>query len=109
MTPQDEATFDPRIADWLEEDPNNAPDQAIEIVLAALPSIKQRHASRLPWRFTMPTLPKLAIGAAAIVVVVLAGAFLLPIACLGAGRGRPGAVAVDCRTIRDAVAVAVAV
>jgi hypothetical protein len=77
MTPQDEATFDPRIADWLEEDPNNAPDQAIEIVLAALPSIEQRHASRLPWRFTMPTLPKPAIGAAAIVVVVLAGAFLL--------------------------------
>ena len=62
MTPHDETTFDPRIADWLEDDPNDAPDQALEIVLAAFPSIKQRHASRLPRRFTMTTLPKLAFG-----------------------------------------------
>ena len=89
MTPQDQSTFDPRIADWLEDDPNTAPDQALEIVLAALPSIKQRHASRLPWRFTMTTLPRLAIGAAAIVVVVLAGAFLLRPPASGAGGGVP--------------------
>ena len=89
MTPQDQATFDPRIADWLEDDPNNAPDQALGIVLAALPSIKQRHASRLPWRFTMPMLPKLAIGAAAIVVVVLAGAYLLGPPASGPAAGGP--------------------
>ena len=87
MTPQDQSTFDPRIADWLEDDPNTAPDQALEIVLAAFPSIKQRHASRVPRRFTMPTLPKLAIGAAAVVVVVLTGAFLLRPPAPGTGGG----------------------
>jgi hypothetical protein len=90
MTPHDLTTFDPRIADWLEDDPNNAPDQALDIVLAALPSIKQRHASRLPRRFTMTTLPRLALGAAAaIVVVVLAGAFLVRPPASGVGGGGP--------------------
>ncbi len=89
MTPHDLTTFDPRIADWLEDDPNNAPDQALDIVLAAFPSIKQRHASRLPRRFTMTTLPKLAFGAAALVVVVLAGAFLLRPPESGFGGGGP--------------------
>ena len=89
MTPHDLTTFDPRIADWLEDDPNNAPDQALDIVLAAFPSIKQRHASRLPRRFTMTTLPRLALGAAAIVVVVLAGAFLVRPPASGVGGGGP--------------------
>ena len=44
MNDQDRAAFDPRIADWLEDDPNEAPDQALQIVLAAFPSVKQRHA-----------------------------------------------------------------
>ena len=108
MTPHDQTTFDPRIADWLEDDPNNAPDQALEIVLAAFPSIKQRHASRLPRRFTMTTLPRLAIGAAAIVVVVLGGAFLLRPPASGVGRRRSDAVTVDCRH-HEPVAVAVTV
>lgn len=78
MTDQDRASFDPRIADWLEGDPNTAPKPTLEIVLAAFPSIKQRHGSRLPWRFSvMPTSFKLALGAAAVVVVVLGGAFAL--------------------------------
>ena len=89
MTRYDQTTFDPRIADWLEDDPNNAPDQALDIVLAAFPSIKQRHASRLPRRFTMTTLPKLALGAAAIVVVVLAGAFLVRPPSSGVSGGAP--------------------
>ncbi len=90
MTPYDTTTFDPRIADWLEDDPNNAPDQALDIVLAAFPSIKQRHASRLPRRFTMTTLPRLALGAvAAIVVIVLAGAFLVRPPASGVGGGGP--------------------
>ena len=29
--------FDPRIADWLEGDPDRAPEQVLETVLAALP------------------------------------------------------------------------
>jgi hypothetical protein len=78
MTDQDRAPFDPRIADWLEGDPNTAPEQTLEIVLAAFPSIKQRHGSRLPWRFSaMPTSFKLALGAAAVFVVVLGGALAL--------------------------------
>jgi hypothetical protein len=89
MTPHDPTTFDPRIADWLEDDPNNAPDQALDIVLAAFPSIKQRHASRLPRRFTMTTLPRLALWAAAIVVVVLAGAFLFRPPNSGVGGAAP--------------------
>jgi hypothetical protein len=89
MTRHDHTTFDPRIADWLEDDPNNAPDQALDIVLAAFPSIKQRHASRLPRRFTMTTLSRLALGAAAIVVVVLAGAFLVRPPASGVGGDGP--------------------
>ncbi len=89
MNPHDQASFDPRVADWLEDDPNHAPDQALEIVLAALPSIKQRRAWRVPWRFTMTTLPKLAIGAAAVLAIVIGGAFFLRPGSsdLGAGGG----------------------
>ena len=74
MTDQDQSPFDPRIADWLEGDPNTAPEPTLEIVLAAFPSIKQRHGSRLPWRFSpMSTSFKLALGAAAVVAVFLGG------------------------------------
>ena len=37
--------FDNRIADWLEDDPVEAPPQVLETVLAAVPSIPQRRAS----------------------------------------------------------------
>ena len=74
MNDQDRAAFDPRIADWLEGDPNTAPEPTLQIVLAAFPSIRQRHAMRLPWRFpSMSTMPKLALGAAAVIAVVLGG------------------------------------
>ena len=42
MNRSTELDFDQRIADWLEDDPNLAPLQAIETVLAAYPSIPQR-------------------------------------------------------------------
>jgi hypothetical protein len=78
MNDQDRASFEPRIADWLEGDPNEAPDQALQVVLAAFPSIRQRHGPRLPWRFrTMPTSFKVALGAMAVVAVVLGGAYIL--------------------------------
>jgi hypothetical protein len=74
MNDQDQASFDPRIADWLEDDPNTAPEPTLQIVLAAFPSIRQRHAMRLPRRFpTMSTMPRLALGAAAVFAVVLGG------------------------------------
>jgi TolB protein len=71
MNRSDEALFDTRIADWLEDDPHAAPDQALDVVLAAFPSIKQRRAARAPWRFLDMSAPlKLAFAAAAIAVVV---------------------------------------
>jgi hypothetical protein len=78
MRPQDQATFDPRIADWLEDDPNIAPDPALQIVLAAFPSIKQRRASRLPWRIpSMNGMTRLALSAVAIVAVAVGGLLIL--------------------------------
>lgn len=71
--------FDPRIADWFEADPDQAPDQVLETVLAALPSVQQRRAWRVPWRFPRMTMP---FRVAAIVVL---GALL--IAGLGAVGG----------------------
>ena len=71
MNPSDKALFDARIADWLEDDPHAAPDQALDVVLAAFPSIKQRRATRVPWRFLDMSSPlKVAFAAAAIAVVV---------------------------------------
>ena len=67
MTRSDEPLFEPRIADWLEDDPNAAPDQALDIVLAAFPSIKQRRAWRVPWRVPGMTTPlRLGLTAAAV-------------------------------------------
>ena len=57
MTRSDEPLFEPRIADWLEDDPHAAPDQALDVVLAAFPSIKQRRAWRVPWRVPGMTTP----------------------------------------------------
>ncbi len=57
MTRSDEPLFEPRIADWLEDDPYTAPDQALDVVLAAFPSIKQRRAWRVPWRVPGMTTP----------------------------------------------------
>jgi hypothetical protein len=74
MTVKDQGDFDPRLADWLEADPNTAPEPTLEIVLAAFPSIRQRRATRVPWRFpSMSTTPKLALGATAVIAVVLGG------------------------------------
>jgi hypothetical protein len=72
--------FDLRIADWLEDDPDHAPDAVLETVLAAFPSIPQRRASRVPWRtrsMTMSMTSRLLAGAAAVAVVLVGGMFLL--------------------------------
>ena len=71
MNRSDESHFDARIADWLEDDPHAAPNPALDVVLAAFPSIKQRRAARAPWRFPDMSAPlKLAFAAAAVAVVV---------------------------------------
>jgi hypothetical protein len=78
MTRSDEPLFEPRIADWLEDDPYTAPDQALDVVLAAFPSIKQRRASRVPWRFMQMTTPlRLGLGAAVALIVAVGGLYFL--------------------------------
>ena len=78
MTRSIDPLFDPRLADWLEEDPSTAPEQALEIVLASFPSIKQRRAVRVPWRTRdmTSTLP-LGLAAAVVFAATLGGIYFL--------------------------------
>ena len=69
--------FDPRIADWLETDPDRAPHEVLDTVLAAMPSIPQRRPRRLPWRFLeMPTSTRAAV-AAVLGVLLIGGALAI--------------------------------
>ena len=78
--------FEPRVADWLEADPDSAPAAVLGTVLAALPSIPQRRASRVPWRFPpMSSFAKVAVAAVAVVAVGTVGVIALQ-------PGRPGNV-----------------
>ena len=78
MTRSIDPLFDPRLADWLEEDPSTAPEQALEIVLASFPSIKQRHAVRVPWRTRdMTSTLRLGLAAAVVVAATLGGIYFL--------------------------------
>jgi hypothetical protein len=85
--------FDHRIADWLEDDPDDAPESVLATVLAAFPSIPQRRASRVPWRnLPMTQTSRLLAGAAAIVVVFVGGVLLLrPGPDSGVGGASPSA------------------
>ena len=70
--------FDPRLADWLEEDPNTAPEQALDVVLASLPSINQRRAMRVPWRNRrMSSTLRLGLAAAVVVAATVGGLYFL--------------------------------
>ena len=70
--------FEPRVADWLEADPDIAPAPVLSTVLAAFPSIPQRRASRVPWRFPpMSTFAKLAVAAVAVIAVGTVGIIAL--------------------------------
>ena len=78
MTRFDDPLFDPRLADWLEDDATAAPEQALEIVLASLPSIKQRRAWRAPWRTTpMTSTLRLGLAAAVVVAATVGGIYFL--------------------------------
>lgn len=79
--------FDQRIADWLEDDPDHAPEPVLSTVLAAFPSIPQRRTSRLPRRISiMSGYARILAGLAAIVVIALVAVFLAP-------RSSPPAIA----------------
>jgi hypothetical protein len=85
MNRSNDPLFDSRIADWLEDDPNRAPDQVLDTVLAAVPSISQRRALRVPWRLPpMSTLSRATAVASAVVALVLVTAGLYVV-----GPGRP--------------------
>ena len=78
MTRSIDPLFDPRLADWLEEDDSKAPEQALDIVLASFPSIKQRRAVRVPWRTTsMSSTLRLGLAAAVVVAAALGGIYFL--------------------------------
>ncbi len=68
MNRSDETLFDPRIASWLEADPNTAPEPVLEVVLAALPAIKQRRVWRVP---LVPAIPRTLLAQATLVGMVL--------------------------------------
>ena len=75
MTRPGNPLFDDRVAEWLEADPDTAPPQVLETVVAALPSIAQR-TRRRPWAMNpfarLGLIGQLGATAAVIVVVVLA-------------------------------------
>ena len=77
MTRSIDPLFDPRLADWLEDDESTAPEQALEIVLASFPSIKQRRAVRVPWRYPMSSTLRLGLAAAVVVAAALGGIYFL--------------------------------
>jgi hypothetical protein len=78
MTRFDDPLFDPRLADWLEEDPSAAPEQALDIVLASFPSIKQRRAVRGPWRNrSMTSTLRLGLAAAVVVAATVGGLYFM--------------------------------
>ena len=64
--------FDQRVADWLEDDPDNAPPIVLGTVLAAFPSIPQRGAWRTRWRFATMFVPA-RLAATAVLVLLVAG------------------------------------
>ena len=74
MNRQPDPGFDPRIADWLEADPDNAPPEVLRTVESALPSIPQRRVLRLPWRTLPMNRPVLVLATVGLLAVLGIGA-----------------------------------
>jgi Domain of unknown function (DUF4232) len=73
-------TFDQQLSDFLEDGPIAAPDDTLDSVLAAVPSLPQRRdALRVPWRSaSMSGIPKGLVNLAAIAAIVVAAVVLVP-------------------------------
>ena len=69
--------FDQRVADWLEDDPDNAPPIVLGTVLAAFPSIPQRRGRFAPWRFLPMNTFSRAAAAVLVAALALGGAVYL--------------------------------
>ena len=94
MTIDRDPAFDSRIADWLEDDPVDAPGAVLESILAAIPSIPQRRRSRLPWRYPPMSTPlRFALAGLGAVILVGAAISLLkgPTGQVGGGGSSPEA------------------
>lgn len=73
-------SFERRLSDWLEDGPADAPDQILETILAAVPSIPQRRAAvRVPWRYLpMNGYTRALAGVAAVVAIALGALLIVP-------------------------------
>lgn len=69
--------FDDRIADWLEDDPSDAPAQLLTTVLAALPSVPQRRDRWLGRPQPLPLPLQLAAATIVVLLVSLLGLLVL--------------------------------
>jgi hypothetical protein len=74
MNRQPDPGFDPRIADWLEADPDHAPPEVLRTVESALPSIPQRRVLRLPWRSLTMNRPVLVLATVGLLAALGIGA-----------------------------------
>jgi hypothetical protein len=93
----DRPTFEDRLDDWLEDGPADAPDQLLDTVMAAIPSIPQRRGVlRFPWR-TSPMYGFARFVAGVAVAIAVGGAALLIVTRPAPGgigdRGSPPPVA----------------
>ena len=75
----DDRSLERAARSWLEEGPTLAPDRPVEAALALIETTRQERDLRIPWRYQpMNNSLRLALGAAAVVVVALVGVTLLP-------------------------------
>ena len=84
------SNFDDRLQDWLEDGPTDAPQQVLDTVFAAVPSISQRRAAwRLPWTIS-PVLGFARVLAGIAITVGLGSALFLVLRPTPGGVGDQG-------------------
>lgn len=84
---------------WFKDGPDQAPDRVVEIVTDRIERQSQRPAWRLHWRpFPMNAYAKIAVAAAAILIVALVGYNLLPGSSTGVGGPAPSPSALPTAT-----------
>ena len=75
---------------WFKDGPDQAPDRVVDIVTDRIERQSQRPAWRLQWRpFPMNAYAKIAVAAAAVLIVAVVGYNLLPGSSTGVGGPAP--------------------